>query len=94
MLVKLFDIKDEVYWVNPAYVRVVRENPKKGYTEVHCVAGSGVATGIIKIRQPIDDVAMSLNVAMIGATDLPPASTESQAANPAAQAAIGAAFIG
>lgn len=87
MLVKLVDTKDETYWINPLYVRVLRE--KKGITEVHCVAGGGVMTGVIKIKEPIDEVAMQLNVGLLGENSLPPSVTDSSSSsNPAVNAAL------
>ena len=65
MLVRLTDIKEKVYWINPVHVKVVTEG-KKGVTLVclkHDLAwGNTVAA--IKTAMPVDEVAALLNLGM------------------------------
>lgn len=92
MLVRLKDHKDETVWINPVYVRLLRQ--KKVYTEVYVVTGSGASTGLIKCKEPIDEIAMQINVGLLGESGLPPGAEN--AAMPAASSnpAINAALMG
>ena len=89
MLAKLVDHKGDELWVNPIYVRLLRE--KKGITEMLLTSGPGASTGVVKIPQPLDEVAMTLNIAMVDPNELTP--PENQAGGDAgSNAAISAAL--
>lgn len=93
MLVKLVDHKGEAVWINPIYVRAIKA--KKNLTEVYIVPGSGSATGVIKLEQPLDEVAMQVNVGLLGEDAIPPdLGADANATNPGVQSAVNAAMMG
>lgn len=83
MLVKLTDTKGRAHWINPVYVRALRE--KRGVTEV-CIQIPGVIGTGLRVPQPMDDVAMTINVAMPDAS-YPPDESLEEAQQAAASAA-------
>lgn len=64
MLVKITDIKDNVVWINPIYVKAVAQS-KKGVTEIYIAYGSqwNQQTSI-KVRAGVDEVAEAISAAM------------------------------
>lgn len=64
MLVKLIDVKDNVIWINPLYVKAVSQS-KKGVTEVFISFGSQWAQQTsVKVRAGVDEVAEAISAAM------------------------------
>ncbi|MEM9066326.1 MAG: hypothetical protein AAGB51_12640 [Planctomycetota bacterium] len=64
MLFKVTDIKGDTRWINPTYVRLIRE--RKNRTEIW-VAGNSVA---IYVDRPLDEVANVINAALPLSEDL------------------------
>jgi len=64
MLVKLTDIKDKTYFINPLYVKGVAER-KPGITEVYVNFGSMLDPKfLIKVSAPAEEVAAMISSAM------------------------------
>ncbi|MEO0482943.1 MAG: hypothetical protein AAF138_04920 [Planctomycetota bacterium] len=87
MLVELTDIKGETWWVNPAYVRVIRE--KKGRTEIW-VTGH---TTVIRVERPVAEVVTEISVALQGVNPMTAVQAGVQQAQNAAAAAASTAAI-
>lgn len=86
MLVKLTDTRGRESWINPVYVRALRE--KSGVTEV-CIQIPGTLGNGIRVPKPMDEVAMAINVAMPDVSGLPPDESVEEAQAAAAAAAMG-----
>lgn len=84
MLVELTDVKGETWWVNPAYVRIMRE--KKGRTEIW-VTGN---TSTLKIERPLVEVATEISAALQAMSSLSAVNASIDQAQQAAQAASAA----
>lgn len=84
MLVKLTDTKGRAHWINPVYVRALRE--KGGVTEV-CIQIPGMLGNGLRVPQPMDEVAMAINVAMPDVGGYPPDESVEESQQAAASAA-------
>jgi len=74
MLVRLVDVKERTFWVNPTHVKMLQED-KKGHAEVVLSYGGGLGRNLtIKVDRPIDEVAEALNAGMPVVDLAPPGS--------------------
>lgn len=81
MLVEVTDIKGQAWWVNPAYVRMMRE--KRGRTEIW-VTGH---TGVLKTERPIAELVTDISAALQGMSAMTAVQAGVQQAQDAAAAA-------
>lgn len=93
MLIKLIDHKDDVYWVNPAYVRGLLDKGRKGTV----IDVSGWSNNP-RVNVPVDEVAGMINLVLERMTDAGGALIAEQAARTeedrqAQQAAVMAAVV-